>query len=150
MGVLNVPKTYDVRHVVAFFDSRLKSMRTGGFAALAEGSPAAGDPAFWAALMESPYDDVRTALVERLQRRRSLPGAGGGAVPRSGRACFSTSTAAGGRSLPRSADQRRRRRRPEIASTLLPVVAVAIRSVRAPEARHGWRRSWWRSNCSPG
>jgi hypothetical protein len=138
LGVLNVPKVYEVRRVVAFFDSRLKSMRAGGFAALADDSPAATDPAFWAALMESPYDDVRTALVARLEHSRSLPGAREEVLAGLWQSVL-LNIHRGGRAKLIALRQLSDAivRRPEVATTLLPVLAVAIRSVRAPEARHG-------------
>ena len=98
---LNAPGIYRRDAVVAFFDSPLASMRAGAFAALDDASPAATDPSFWAALFESPYDDVRANLVKRLDRRQSLPGAGADAWGGCGRRCCSTSTAAGARSCRR-------------------------------------------------
>jgi hypothetical protein len=135
---LNVPRLYRLDELTAFFDSKLQTMREGSFAALAEKSPAAVDPAFWARLFESPYDDVRFELVDRLSKRASLPGASTGStanlwqsvllnINRGGRAKLKALRQIAGRIASE----------PSSAGLLLPVLAIAIRSVRPPEARHG-------------
>jgi hypothetical protein len=137
LPVLNTAKAYQLDRVIGFFDSPLESMRRGGFAALTDDSPAAADPAFWAALLESPYDDVRSQLVARLKARQPLPAVRVDQltalwqsvllnIHRGGRAKL-TALAQISRQLVRDA---------ESAQSLMPIVAVAIRSVRAPEARH--------------
>jgi len=108
------------------------------FAALAAQSPADTDPAFWARLFESPYDDVRVELVNRLKTRASLPGASAEStaslwqnvllnIHRGGRAKLSALRQISDRVI----------REPQSARTLLPILTIAIRSVRPPEARHG-------------
>ena len=138
MARLNVPGAYRLEHVVAFFDSRLATMRSGAFAALDDTSPAAADPAFWAALLESPYDDVRAELVARLKRRKSLPGTGTDALAHLWQTVL-LNIHRGGRAKLTALKQVSRRvaTEPDSAKILLPVLAVAIRSVRAPETRHG-------------
>ena len=138
LGKLNVAGAYRRSQVVAFFDSRLKSVRAGAFEALGETSPAAADPGFWAALLESPYDDVRGALVERLKHRQSLPGADADALAFLWRSVL-LNIHRGGRAKLSALKQVSRQVADEPASlpALLPVLAVAIRSVRPPEARHG-------------
>jgi hypothetical protein len=148
-----VPKIYQVDRVIPFFDSRLKSLRQSSFQAFALQSPVAQlppapsptpqspaemDPAFWARLFESPYDDVRIELVNRLKTQANLPGASAEStstlwqtvllnIHRGGRAKLSA--------LRQISD--RITREPQSAKTLLPVLAIALRSVRGPEARHG-------------
>ena len=135
---LNVPGVYQLDEIVAFFDSRLRTLRDGSFAALAAQSPADTDPAFWARLFESPYDDVRVELVNRLKTRASLPGASAEStaslwqnvllnIHRGGRAKLSALRQISDRVI----------REPQSARTLLPILTIAIRSVRPPEARHG-------------
>lgn len=135
---LNVPRVYDLAEIIAFFDSRILTMRQGAFVALTGQTPADTDPAFWARLFESPYDDVRIEFVAGLKARGDLPGASAHNlallwqrvllnIHRGGRAKLSA--------LRQISD--RITAQPQTASTLLPVLAVAIRSVRAPEARHG-------------
>jgi hypothetical protein len=113
-------------------------MRGGAFAAMEEDSPAAQDPGLWSALLESPYDDVRTKLVERLKKRQTLPG-----VKADGLAMLWQTVLLnihrGGRAKLSALAQISRQiaNEPQTAGLLMPVVAVAIRSVRPPEARHG-------------
>jgi hypothetical protein len=135
---LNVPKIYRLDEVVGFFDSGMKSLREGSFGALTDQSPADVDPAFWARLFESPYDDIRTELVNRLKKRVNLPGASATSlallwqsvllnIHRGGRAKLSA--------LRQISD--RIAQEPQNAKVLLPVLVISIRSVRPPEARHG-------------
>lgn len=135
---LNATGVYSVEQVVPFFDSPVASMRDGAFAALDPSSPAAGDPAFWARLFESPYDDVRAALVSQLSTRGPLPGVTGDALDLLWRSVL-LNVHRGGRAkltaLRLMSEQIERE--PSSAGRLLPVFAIAIRSVRAPEARHG-------------
>ena len=113
-------------------------MRRGAFAALSDDSPGASDPALWSALLESPYDDVRTELVIGLKRRQSLPGAGSDALARLWQTVL-LNIYRGGRAKLTALNQVSRHiaSEPNSAAILLPVLAVAVRSVRAPEARHG-------------
>ena len=138
LAKLNVAGAYKLQQVIAFLDSRLGSMRAGAFAALEDASPAASDPALWAALLESPYDDVRVALVERLKRRQSLPGASADALAFLWRNVL-LNIHRGGRAKLTALKQVSRQVANDPASlpALLPVLSVAIRSVRPPEARHG-------------
>lgn len=135
---LNVPGIYRLDEIVAFFDSRLPTLREGSFEALAAQSPADMDPAFWSRVFESPYDDVRAELVHRLKTRVSLPGASAESlaslwqnvllnIHRSGRSKLSALRQISDRIV----------REPQNAKVILPVLAIAIRSVRPPEARHG-------------
>jgi hypothetical protein len=135
---LNVPKAYQLDDVIRFFDSNIKPLRDGAFAALAKQSPADVDPAFWARLFESPYDDVRFELVARLTDRKKLPGASANSlatlwqgvllnIHRGGRAKLSA--------LRQISDYVAAE--PSTLKTLLPILSVALRSVRPPEMRHG-------------
>ena len=143
IAILNIPNEYRIDELTAFFDSRLQTMRIGAFAALAAQSPSNPnscdvDPAFWARLFESPYSDVREKLIDRLRRHGSIPGATTQSlgplwhsallnIHRGGRAKLSALVQLSARIV----------REPESAAVLLPVLAVAMRSVRLPEARHG-------------
>jgi hypothetical protein len=129
---------YDVDVVVRFFDSTLATVRRGALAWLAPQVPGYSDPALYARLVESPYDDVRLFLVGQLSLRRKLPGAGddqltslwAGVLLNIHRGSRAKLTAL--RQISSAV-----RDRPESRGRLLPVLAVAIRSVRGPEARHG-------------
>jgi hypothetical protein len=94
------------------------------------------DTTLWAALSESPYDDVRARFVRQL-------GAWEAALdPESLRRVWATSLLAihrGGRVKQRVVLQVADRivKRPEDAEDLLPLLGIALRSVRAPERRAG-------------
>lgn len=135
--ILNGRGAYDLDALTRFFDSRLLTMRTGAFAALADDSPATMDPAFWSRLFESPYDDVRAQLVSRL-KSRTIPGADGAALT-SLWASVLLNIHRGGRAKLSALKQISEHvvRVPADAERLLPVLVIAIRSVRPPEARHG-------------
>ena len=139
MTHLNVAGAYVAGRVIALFDSPLASLRSGAFAALDVDSPAATDPAFWSALLESPYDDVRANLVTTAQARANAAGrrersAGAAVADRAAQHPPRRAGEAVGASADQPADHDSSPNRP---ATLLPVLAVAIRSVRGPEARHG-------------
>lgn len=140
LSIVGAREQYDVDLVSRFFDSLIASIRQGAWDWLInENSAGWNDPALWGRLLESPYDDVRFRLVEQLQRRAKLPGvtaASGLAqvwcavllgVHRGGRAKLTA--------LRQISDALREN--PDDAAALLPVVAIAIRSVRGQEARHG-------------
>ena len=135
---LNVAGVYQLAQVVPFFDSSLVTVRGGGFGTLEDSSPAASDPGFWSALLESPYDDVRARLVERLTKRQTLPGAKADSLAMLWQTVL-LNIHRGGRAKLAALSQISRQISddPASAALLMPVVAVAIRSVRPPEARHG-------------
>lgn len=134
---------YDVHQVTRFFDSLLPQVRSAArdwLLAETAGAPSPGwnDATLWSRLLESPFEDVRLFLVDTLQSRRSLPGTGTSQltslwvgvllnIHRGGRQKLAA--------LRQISDAIRRR--PADAETLLPVLAVAIRSVRLPEVRSG-------------
>lgn len=139
---VGAPEAYAVDVVVRFFDALIRPMREAAWVWLTNADPrppAYDDPAFWSRLIETPYDDLRLHLVTDLKRRATLPGVGpdtlGPAlwapvllgIHRGGRAKLTALRQVGDAVA----------RDPARAGPLLPVLAVAIRSVRVPEARHG-------------
>ncbi len=131
---------YAVDPVSRFFDSGNAAVRTAAFAWLASPAGAAAfvDPALYGRLIETPYDDVRLALVADLKARAALPGQ----TPATLVALWTgvlLNVHRGGRSkliaLRQVSDAVAKS--PANAIALLPVLAVAIRSVRPPEARTG-------------
>jgi hypothetical protein len=139
LSVLGRPEVYDVEQVVRFFDSLLAEMRQAAWEWLtAEGSPGWDDPGLWSRLLETPYDDLRLRMIEVLQRRATLPGTSPDDLAPLWSAVL-LGVHRGGRqkltALRQISDAVRRD--PARAERLLPVLAVAIRSVRAPEARAG-------------
>jgi hypothetical protein len=139
LSILGTPERYKAEPVSRFFDSLLQPAREAAWSWLAmPNSPGANDPALWSRLIETPYDDVRFHVVGELERRANLPGASIDQVTiiwtgvllnihRGGRAKLTAL-----RQISRSiADD------PARAEPLIPVLAVAIRSVRMPEVRTG-------------
>ena len=129
---------YGVERVGRFFDSLLHETREGAWGWLAPDSRGWNDPELWSRLVETPYDDVRLRLVRALEQRTR--------APKLGNEHLSTVWCAvllgihrGGRHKLIALHQISRtiREHPEAAELLLPVLAVAIRSVRPPEARAG-------------
>lgn len=133
---------YRTESAIPFFDSVNPAVRRGAFAWLTPSSPGYQDAALWSRLTETPYDDIRIRLVEALDER----------VANSQRFAetshpemHSIWTAVllnvhrGNRAKLRALRQISQAiaDHPEEAESLLPVFAVAIRSVRSAEARAG-------------
>jgi hypothetical protein len=139
LSILGAAEHYDVDLVSRFFDSLRASIREGAWEWLIDETSAGWkDAALWSRLLETPYDDVRLRLVAQLQRRSKLPGVGMAGlaqlwagvllgIHRGGRAKL---TALRQISDAVKAD-------PQNAEALLPVLSVALRSVRPAEARAG-------------
>ena len=131
--------------VLEFLDSRHKEVRTLGWQWLQAEPRTRDDAAIWQRLLESPYDDIRLALVAELEKHVS----GRFALPATGRldaelvrflwATVLLNIHRGGRSKPFVVGQivARLDRLPADADKLLPILAVALRSVRGPEWRAG-------------
>jgi hypothetical protein len=134
---LDPPEHYRTDDVIEFFDAGLREVRDAAWAWLsAEGSRGARDPVLFARLTETPFEDVRLRLIDWLDGGTRLPGTGDLrpiwtavllGVHRGGR-----QKQAALRQLADAviAD-------PETAPELLPVIAVAVRSVRVPERSAG-------------
>jgi hypothetical protein len=121
--------------VLEFLDSKHADVRAAGWEWLTA-SPLRDDPAVWHRLVESPYDDVRGPLVAELARRA------GGADPDTVRLLWATvllNVTRGGRHKPGVVAQVLARlvEHPADADRLLPLLAVAVRSLRGPEFRAG-------------
>ncbi len=118
-----------------FLDSKHADVRAAGWEWLAA-SPLRDDPAVWHRLVESPYDDVRGKLVAELSGRTA------GADPDAVRLLWATvllNVARGGRQKPGVVDRvvDRLAAHTDEADKLLPLLAVAVRSLRGPEFRAG-------------
>jgi hypothetical protein len=121
--------------VLEFLDSKHADVRAAGWEWLSA-LPLRDDPAVWHRLIESPYDDVRGPLVAEVARRA------GGADPDTVRLLWATvllNVARGGRYKPCVVAQvvARLNENPSEADRLLPLLAVAVRSLRGPEFRAG-------------
>jgi hypothetical protein len=136
-ALVRIMERYHVDAVSPFFDSHLSAMRSASQEALTPECPGYADAALWARLLETPFDDVRLWLVAQLERRVARPRIKGDlthlwtsvllAVHRGGR-----QKAAALRQLCQAlADD------PARAETLLPVLVLALRSIRGTEQKAG-------------
>lgn len=135
---LAAPERYAADAALRFFDARRRETREAAWAWLTPESAGYSDPLLWARLTETPYDDLRLCLVDALEQRARLPGADADDLERVWCSVL-LGVHRGGRQKAKAVDQvgRALRRRPEAADRLLPVMAVAVRSVRGPEHRAG-------------
>lgn len=133
-------ETFDREPLSRFFDSLNAATRLAAWTWLCahRGHAAWDDPVLWSRLTETPFDDLRLRLVDELARRAAMPG--------NGAADFApvwTSVLLGvhrgSRQKPKAAQQIAAAIHGDHAraDTLLPVLAVAVRSLRAPEQRAG-------------
>jgi hypothetical protein len=143
-GVLSASPHFRPGWVLEYLDSRHADVRAEGWQWLEADERARDSVELWRRLLESPYDDVRLKLVAALEKRAS----GGGRVEsdrldddllRFVWASVLLNVQRGGRTKPVVVGQlvRRLGRRPDEARALLPILAVALRSVRGPEWRAG-------------
>jgi hypothetical protein len=145
-GVLSQTEWFRPDWVLEWLDSRHADVRAEAWNWFQAEPRVRDDVATWQKLMESPYDDVRLALVAELDSRKP-----DGFVPRVERgdlddgllrmlwASVLLNVHRGGRAKPRVVRQllRRVEARPDDVPRLLPLLAVALRSVRGPEFRAG-------------
>ncbi len=130
--------------IEAFLDSRHRDARALGWAWF-EGEPAIRDDVeAWRRLLESPYDDVRIAVLDTLEARRGAGRAelARGLDPEAVRGLWASTLLnvhRGGRAKPSAVAQivERLEARPGEAPSLLPILGVALRSVRGAERRAG-------------
>lgn len=141
-GALSALPTFDPLWVLEFLDSRFDEVREAGWEWLQTEDRARDAVVVWQRLLESPYDNIRLRLVAMLEDR---------AKERDGLSAFSAerlrflwatvllNVSRGSRAKPFVVRQvmDRLAANPDEASDLLPIVAVALRSVRGPEFRAG-------------
>jgi hypothetical protein len=141
LGILGTAEAYDRELILRFFDSHSAPVRQSAWQWLVGKpveSPGYADPGLWCRLLETPYDDLRLPLVDELGRRASLPGAGADDLTPVWCSVL-LGVHRGGRQKAKATQQIARALAddPSRAETLLPVLAVAVRSVRPAEARAG-------------
>jgi hypothetical protein len=135
---LGASSVYRVERISRFFDSLIQQTREAAWDWLTPTSAGWNDAALWSRLIETPYDDVRLHFVSALEARTKAPGMVAGnlagiwasvlmGIQRGGRHKLIAL-----RQISRAAEEN-----PGSIEMLLPVLAVAIRSVRPPEARGG-------------
>jgi len=138
LGILGKPDHYACDQVIRFFDSALSETRGAAWTWLLEDSPGLKDPTLWSRLTETPHDDLRLRVIDHLQRQIKLPGAGAEQLENIWRSVL-LGVHRGGRQKAKAVQQIARAiaENPACAESLLPVLAVAVRSVRGPETRAG-------------
>ncbi len=137
LTVFGTATHYDLNCVTELFDSLQKPMRVAAMEWLEhETSPGFNDPALWARLIETPFDDVRLRLVENLETRAALPGKNDGDLTPLWTAVI-LGVHRGGRTKLKAIRQIAQAIAIDVhrAESLLPVLAVALRSIRKPERR---------------
>lgn len=142
LPILGSAQTYTLDAVMPFFDSLNGGIRQGAWSWLTPSSPGYNDAALWSRLTETPYDDVRFRLVAALNQRASETSAPPALARQNLSAIWTTvllNVHRGGRSKLTALRQISQAiaERPDRAEELIPVLAVAIRSVRPPEVRAG-------------
>ncbi len=128
---------YQTDGVIEFFDALSPAIRSASMDWLEmPDSRGHNDPALWARLIETPFDDTRLRLVDCLHRRTSLPGTETDALAPIWCAVV-LGVHRGGRTKCKAIAQMQTAivQQPARADELLPVLVVAARSLRAPERR---------------
>jgi len=135
---LGAREHYEVGTVGRFFDSLTAATREAAWAWLVEGSAGYDDPVLWSRLAETPFDDLKLKLVDLLARRAAIPGLSTDQLAPVWCAVLLGVHRGGRQKLKAVRDIAAAvARTPDQAGRLLPVLAVAVRSVRGPERRAG-------------
>ena len=133
-GLLEAADAARAEHLRELLDARHADVRALALALFLRAPRFRDSTLLWAALSESPYDDVRAFLVRHLKEREST------FAPDTLRHVWVTillGVHRGGKSKRAALRQIAERvaRRPADASALLPLLGLALRSVRPPERR---------------
>lgn len=145
-GVLGRSPHFRASWVLEFLDSRHRDVRAEGWAWFCESPRTRDDVEIWQRLLESPYDDVRLSLIRDLEHRMSQPRDNwidaARLDPELLRMLWATvllNVQRGNRAKSTVVRQLvgRMARRGEEAVHLLPILRMALRSVRGPEWRAG-------------
>jgi hypothetical protein len=145
-SALSASPDFEAAWVLEFLDSRHADVREVAWTWFQEEPRARDDVAIWQRLLESPYDDLRLRLIAVLEevvtRGKALPidqGRLDAGLVRLLWASVLLNVHRGSRAKPFVVRQmvRRLERHPEEIARLLPILAVALRSVRGPEWRAG-------------
>jgi hypothetical protein len=121
-------------HLRVLCDARFADARAAGLALVDKDARFRESTVIWAALAESPYEDARAFLVAHLAERQRAFG------PETLRHVWASTLLAvhrGGRAKRVALGQIAARvaKHPAEAESLVPLLAIALRSVRAPERR---------------
>ncbi len=143
LPLLGERPSYERDNVLPFFDSLSQQVRSSAWRWLLDDAEPANasayeDPVFWCRLLETPFEDVRQHLIDVLDRRsqRTFPRPEAEAL-----APVWCSVLAGvhrgGRQKLKAVRQMAEaiEKSPARTQSLLPVLALALRSIRGPEMR---------------
>jgi hypothetical protein len=138
LATIGKAENYSTDQVSRFLDSLLVETRISAWTWLINDSPGLGDAALWSRIAETPYDDLRLRLIDFLQRQTNAPGVDAGNLEPIWRSVL-LGVHRGGRQKAKAVSQIAAAiiANPARVEKLLPVLAVAVRSVRGPEARAG-------------
>ncbi|HEX7896383.1 MAG TPA: hypothetical protein VF950_01290 [Planctomycetota bacterium] len=134
---------FDPEWILAFLDARLRETRDAAWAWFSDEKKARHRLDLWSKIVETPYDDVRLAIVGHLEAFATIDTALRVLLVRAPLetiwATVLLNIHRGGRAKRLAAGQLADaiERDPAQAPRLLPLLAVAARSVRAPEFRAG-------------
>jgi hypothetical protein len=133
-GLLERSEAARDEHVRELIDARHADVRARALALFARAARYRESTLLWGALSESPYDDVRAFLIQHLKEREST------FEPETLRGLWITillGVHRGGRQKRSALRQIAERvaRRPADSASLLPLLGIALRSVRPPERR---------------
>ena len=145
---------YDADNVIEFFDSLLRPTRNAAMDWLCNpDAPGYNDPKLWARLIESPFDDIKITLVNLLDKREASGDSGMASSKEMTPVWVSVILGVhrGSRAKPKAISQLSQeiQSQPERADDLLPVLAVALRSIRPPEMRNALAAIVGLANDSP-
>lgn len=138
LGIAGSGERYDRDVVVGLFDSLSEPMREAASSWFTRNEAAQDDPVLWTRLIETPYEEIRLRLVELLQYRASRP-----RVEHDDLSWLWSSVLLGvhrgGRHKLKAIEQLVAAiiDHPERGEELVPVLGVAVRSIRGPERRAG-------------
>lgn len=160
LAQIGVRGAYELEAVSRFFDSINEDTRNAAWEWLIEEKPAASngeksvnskassaamahsagydDPVLWSRLAETPFDDLKLRIVDILARRVDTPELSVDQLSPVWCAVL-LGVHRGGRQKPKAIRELAEAiaREPESAPRLLPVLVVAVRSIRGPEMRAG-------------
>lgn len=140
LNLLGTRERYEVTAVCRFFDSLGEETRAAAWTWLLSLSGSAGynDPVLWSRLAETPFEDLRLKLIDQLALRAKTPELSADQLAPVWCAVL-LGVHRGGRQKLKAVREIAEAvaKRPESASQLLPVLVVAVRSVRGPEMRAG-------------
>ena len=155
LPLLGRDEVYNRDLVLPFFDSLSAPIRTAAWVWLLDdheptNAAAFADPVFWCRLLETPFDDVRRQLIDILERRaaRSFPRPDADALTPVWCSVL-TGVHRGGRQKLKAIHQMvwALEKQPGRANTLLPVLSVALRSIRARKC--GKHYPPWSGSANP-